>query len=63
MSAKKKSPSKTAKKKTSIKVRKEYVEKDDLIICTDGACSGNWKPYAKGGYGVYFPYKEYPDVS
>jgi len=66
MSTKKKSSiskTKPVKKKPSKRVKKEYLEKDDLIIFTDGACSGNGKAYAKGGYGVYFPYNEYPDVS
>jgi ribonuclease HI len=31
-----------------------------VVVSVDGACSGNGKPWAKGGYGVYFgPNSEY----
>ena len=31
-----------------------------LVVSVDGACAGNGKPWAKGGYGVYFgPNSEY----
>jgi ribonuclease HI len=36
---------------------------DNIIIFTDGACSNNGKPTASGGCGVYFPNKEFQDVS
>lgn len=35
----------------------------EVIIFTDGSCSNNGKPGAKGGYGVHFPNKECEDVS
>ena len=36
---------------------------DNIIIFTDGACSNNGKPIAKGGCGVHFPHKELQDIS
>jgi len=34
-----------------------------ITVFTDGACSNNGKLNALGGYGVYFPNKELPDIS
>lgn len=34
-----------------------------IIVFTDGSCEGNGKSFACGGYGIYFPNKEYDDVS
>ncbi len=36
---------------------------DNIIIYTDGACSNNGKKNAVGGCGVYFPNKEFTDIS
>lgn len=36
---------------------------DNIIVFTDGACSNNGKINAKGGIGVYFPNKEFNDIS
>jgi ribonuclease HI len=36
---------------------------DNIIIFTDGACSGNGKKNAVAGSGVYFPNKEFEDKS
>lgn len=35
----------------------------NVIIYVDGACSNNGKVNAIGGYGIYFPNKEFNDVS
>lgn len=35
----------------------------DIIIFTDGSCSNNGKKNAKGGIGIYYPNKEFIDVS
>lgn len=37
--------------------------KKDLIIFTDGSCSGNGSSDAIGGIGIHFPNKELKDVS
>jgi ribonuclease HI len=34
-----------------------------IVVYTDGACTGNGKPCAKGGIGVHFPDKELEDLS
>ena len=34
-----------------------------LIVFTDGSCINNGKSSCKAGYGVYFPNKEFKDVS
>ena len=36
---------------------------DKIIVFTDGSCTNNGKKNAKGGIGVYFPCKEFEDVS
>lgn len=35
----------------------------DIIVYTDGSCSGNGKCLAHGGIGIHFPNKELKDVS
>lgn len=39
------------------------MQKNDIIIFTDGACSNNGKNSAKAGIGIHFPNKEYDDIS
>lgn len=34
-----------------------------IIVFTDGSCECNGKIYATGGYGIYYPNKEYKNVS
>lgn len=34
-----------------------------LLIFTDGACTNNGKPNAKAGCGVFYPNKEYDNIS
>lgn len=36
---------------------------DTIIVFTDGSCVNNGKKNAKGGIGVYFPCKEFNDIS
>ena len=38
------------------------MQKKDIIIFTDGACSNNGKCTAKAGIGIHFPNSEYADV-
>lgn len=40
-----------------------YKKLDEVIIFTDGACSGNGKNNAKAGIGVYFPNQEFSNIS
>lgn len=39
------------------------MEKKNIIIFTDGACSANGKQTAKAGIGIHFPNGEFNDVS
>lgn len=36
---------------------------DRIIVFTDGSCIGNGKKLAKAGIGIYFPSKEFEDIS
>ncbi len=36
---------------------------DQIIVFTDGSCSGNGKKCARGGYGIYFPCSEFNNTS
>jgi len=38
-------------------------KKKDLIVFTDGSCSGNGKAISHGGIGIHFPNNELPDLS
>jgi ribonuclease HI len=38
-------------------------DEHNLFVFTDGSCMGNGKINAKGGIGVYFPNKEFTDIS
>lgn len=40
---------------------KEELKK--IKIFTDGSCKNNGKPNATGGYGIYFPDGEFPNIS
>ena len=35
----------------------------EIIVFTDGSCIGNGKKVTFGGYGIYFPHGEYPNIS
>lgn len=36
---------------------------DQIIVFTDGSCSGNGKKCARAGYGIYFPCGEFNNTS
>lgn len=36
---------------------------NEIVVYTDGACSGNGRRRANGGIGIHFPNHELPDVS
>jgi len=36
---------------------------DRIIVFTDGSCTGNGKKTAHAGIGIYFPSKEFKDIS
>lgn len=35
----------------------------DIVLFTDGSCLNNGKPSARAGYGIYFPNKEFENIS
>ena len=40
-------------KKSGVKIKRK-VNKEEIIVYTDGACVNNGKPDARAGYGIYF---------
>lgn len=39
------------------------IDRREIIVYTDGSCSGNGKKHAVGGIGVYFPNREMKNIS
>jgi|UniRef100_A0A6C0IS21 ribonuclease HI len=51
------------KKKSGVKIKKKIVEKEEIVVYTDGACVNNGKSDARAGYGVYFGKNDDRNVS
>ena len=42
------------KKISGVKIKRRVIEREEIVVYTDGACVNNGKPDARAGYGVYF---------